>query len=183
MNSIPGVSLVFGKCNIALANQSSWSIAWKELVTALNTAKQLKQASDASQIRNSKNYFWCNSRTVLQWLKNLDVRLNKFISRRVDHILMSSSETEWRFYLSKWNAADVGSRPDLMCKTEARDLWINGQSLVENEVPVGACKINLSWSSGINGIDNLIERAPNLYTLPKRVAFGLPLSTCSNAVK
>ena len=41
MNGIPAVSFVFGKCNIVLANQSSWPIARNELVAALNTAKLL----------------------------------------------------------------------------------------------------------------------------------------------
>ena len=117
---------------------------------------------------------------MLQWLKNPDLHLNKFITRRVDHILMLSSENEWRFCPSKWNAADVGSRMDLMRKAEARDLWINGPSLlqqyaavplVENEVQVGARRINLSGRIGIDGIDKLIENAPNLYTLQKRVAY------------
>ena len=39
VNGIPAVSFVFGKCNIVLANQSSWLIAKKQLVAALNTAK------------------------------------------------------------------------------------------------------------------------------------------------
>ena len=47
MNGIPAGSLLFGKCNIALANQSSWPIARNKLIAALNTAMLLKQASDA----------------------------------------------------------------------------------------------------------------------------------------
>ena len=56
----------------------------------------------------------------------------------------------------------MGSQPDLMRKAEARDLWINGTSqlqqyaavpAVEIKVPVGARGINLSGSSGIDGID------------------------------
>ena len=180
MNGIPAVPFVFGKCNIVLANQSSWPIARKELVAALNISKLLKQASDALKIPNSSNFFWCDSRTVLQWLKNPDLRLNKFITRRVNHILMLSSETEWRFCPSKLNAADVGSRPDLMRKAEARNLWINGPSLlqqyaavplVENEVQVGARRINLSGRIAIDGIDKLVESSPNLYTLQKRLAY------------
>ena len=93
---------------------------------------------------------------------------------------MLSSETEWRFCPSKLNAADVGSRPDLMRKAESCDLWINGPSLlqqyaavplVENVVQVGTRRINLSLRTGIDGIDELIESALNLYTLQKKVAY------------
>ena len=64
-----------------------------------------------------------------------------------------------------------------MRKAEARDLWINGLlllqqyaavPLVENEVPIGASRINLSGRSGIDDIDKLIESASNLYTLQKK---------------
>ena len=84
------------------------------------TRAGLKQASDALEISNRSNFFLCDFRTLLQWLKNPDLRLNKFITRRGNHILMLSSETEWRFCPSKLNAADVGSRPDLVRKAEAR---------------------------------------------------------------
>ena len=139
--------------------------------------KLLKQVFDALEIPNCSNFFWCDCRTVLLWLKDSDLRLNKLITRRVDHILTLSSETEWCFCPSKLNAANIGSRPDLMRKAEARDWWINGPlllqqyaavPLVENEVPIGARRINLSRSSGINGIEKLIESAPNLYTLQKK---------------
>ena len=74
----------------------------------------------------------------------------------------------------------MGSRLNLICKAEARDLWINGPSLLQQyaavllvgkEVQVGAPRINLSGHSGIDGIDKLIESATNLYTLLKRVAY------------
>ena len=93
---------------------------------------------------------------------------------------MLSSETEWRFCPNKLNAADLGSQTGLMRNAEARDLWINGPSLlqqyaavplVENEVQVVARRKNLSALSGIDGIDKLIESAPHLYFLQKRVAY------------
>ena len=80
VNGIPAV-FVFGKCNIVLANQSSWLINRKELVAALNTVKLIKQASDAVEIPNCSNFFFrCNFRTELQWFKNPDLRLDKFIT-------------------------------------------------------------------------------------------------------
>ena len=43
--------------------------------------------------------------------------------------------------------------------------------LIANEIPVAARRVNLSGSSGIDGIDRLIESAINLCTLQKRVAY------------
>ena len=177
------MSFVFGKCKVVLANQNSWPIARKELVAALNTTKLLKQASEGLQISNCSNFFWCDFCTVLQWLKNPDLRLSKFITRRVDHILMLSSETEWRFCPSNLNAADVGSRPDSISKIEARALWLKGPSFlrqhrllpsVDSEVAVTARRMKLS-GDGLDVIGGLIERAPSLYQLQKRIAIILLL--------
>ena len=57
VNGIPAVSFVFGKCNIVLANQTLWPVAWKELVAALNKPKLLKQASDALERPDCSNFF------------------------------------------------------------------------------------------------------------------------------
>ena len=57
VNGIPAESFVFVKCNIVLANQSSWPIARKELVAALNTVKLLKQVFDALEISICSNFF------------------------------------------------------------------------------------------------------------------------------
>ena len=53
---VQAVSLVFGKYKFVLADQSSRPIARKELVAALNTAKLLKQASEALQKLNCSDF-------------------------------------------------------------------------------------------------------------------------------
>ena len=181
VNGVPCVAFVLGKCTIVLTNQSSWAIARKELVAALATAKLLKVAFDALKLPDCSKYFWCDSRSVLQWIKNPDLRVNKFIARRVDHILLLSDETDWRFCPTKINAADVGSRPDLIVKADSRHLWLNGPSFLcqnvevpvpelQDDVVVVAHKLN-SFTAGRDEFDELIARAPSLYVLSKRVAY------------
>ena len=138
VNGVPRVAFVLGKCTIVLTNQSSWAIARIEVVAALATAKLLKVTFDALKLPDCCKYFWCDSRSILQWIKNPELRVNKFIAQRVDHILLLSDETDWRFCPTKMNYADVGSRPNLIVKADSRHLWLNGPSfLCQNvEVPV-----------------------------------------------
>ena len=63
----------------------------------------------------------------------------------------------------------------ISCVKEASGLWINGPLLLQQyatvqlyEVPVTARRINLSQSSGIDGIDKLSESAATLCTLQKK---------------
>ena len=181
INGVPCVLFVLGKCTIVLTNQSWRTIARKELVAALATAKLLKVAFDALKLPDCSKYFWCDSRSVLQWIKNPDLRVNKFIARRVDHILLLSDETDWRFCPKKMNAADVGSLPNLIVKADSQHLWLNCPSFLRQNVEVlvselqddavvVAHKLN-SFIAGRDKFDELITRAPSLYILSKRVAY------------
>ena len=75
VNGLPAVSFVLGKCTVVQRHQSSWPIAKKELVAALNATKLMKQAFDALHLDDCAKYFWCDSRTVLSWTRNTDLRL------------------------------------------------------------------------------------------------------------
>ena len=186
VNGAPSVAFIFGKCTIVQRHQSSWAIARKELTAAVNTSKLMYQANEALKLDISKRYFWCDSKTVLSWIKNPDLRLNKFITRRIDHILMLSNESDWRFCPTNVNAADVGSRPNLILKEESRSLWLNGSPFLakygEPEIPVPELvpirKIDVKKDEELNQIvedklERLIDSSSSLYVLQKRVAYLL----------
>ena len=112
-------------------------------------------------------------------LKTLICVLNRFISRRVAHILLLSQESEWHYCSSSMNAADVGTRPGLIRKVEARDLWFKGPSFLQENVEFNftddkarnVTVRKIDCSPEVDGLDKLIERAPSLYVLQKRVAY------------
>jgi len=81
VNGNPSVSFVFGKSRVVLRNQQNWAIARKELVAAVMSAELMKAASDALQLPDCTQFFWCDSKVVLQWIKNPELRLAKFIYR------------------------------------------------------------------------------------------------------
>ena len=79
------------------------------------------------------------------------------------------------------NAADIGSRPNLIVKADSRHLWLNGPSFLcqnvevllpelRDDVVVVAHKLN-SFTAGRDEFDELIARAPSLYIFSKRVAY------------
>lgn len=188
INGAPEVAFIFGKCTIVQRHQSSWPIARKELTAAVNTSKLMYQASEALKLKISKRYLWCDSQTVLSWIKNSDLRLNKFITRRIDLVLMLTNESEWRFCPTNANAADVGSRPNLILKKESRDLWLNGPTFlvasdepeiaVSKLVPMRKINVRNDKNNDLNEIvqnklERLIESSSSLYVLQKRVAYLL----------
>ena len=112
LNGVAMVAIVFGRSKTVLRNQDSWPIARKELVAALTTAALSKQALNALELLGCKLYFWCDSRNVLRWIQNKDLRLDKFISRRIAKILFYSEPESWRYCYTSVNPADVASHPE-----------------------------------------------------------------------
>jgi len=185
VNGVPMVSIVFGKSKVVLRHQESWPIARKELVAAVTTAELTKQAFDALGLPGCKLYFWCDSRTVLQWIHNKDLRLDKFISRRIARILLFADPGNWRYCHTSVNPADVASRPDGVKKLESRELWFGGPGFLKQngEFPIGegtnvsvkrvACSQDQSelCFPQDSVMDRMIEAAPSLYVLQKRMAY------------
>ena len=122
VNGIPMVSIVFGRSKVVLRHQESWPIAHKELVAAVTTTELAMQAFKALDLPEYQQYFWIDSRNVLQWITNRDLRLEKFISRRIEKILLLSKAESWRYCNTHSNPADVASRPDGVKKPESRKL-------------------------------------------------------------
>ena len=92
----------------------------------------------------------------------------------------------WRFCPTNVNAADVGSRPNLILKEESRSLWLNGPPFLakygEPEIPVPELvpirKIDVKKDEDLNQIvedklERLIDSSSSLYVLQKRVAYLL----------
>ena len=115
-----------GRSKVVLRNQNSWPIARKELVAAVTTVELSKQALNALELPGCKLYFWCDSRNVLQWIQNRDLRLDKFISCRITKIVLYSELESWRYCHPSVNPEDVASRRDGVKKSESRKLWFNG---------------------------------------------------------
>ena len=185
VNGVASVSIVFGRSKVVLRHQESWPIARKELVAALTTTELSRQAFEALELPGCERYFWCDSRNVLQWIKNKDLRLDRFISRRAEKILLLSEPTDWRYCPMSLNPADVASHPDDVKKPEARRLWyedpdflkqnvnepvIEGSSVSVKRVACGQESEELYFPDN-SQLDKLIESFPSLYVLTKRVAY------------
>ena len=122
VNGVTTVAIVWGKSKVVLRHQESLPIARKELVAAVTTAELSKKAFVALEFPNCKQYFWSDSSNVLQWIKNKGLRLDRFISRRIEKICLLSKSEDWRYCPTNLNPAYVASRPDGVKKPETRRL-------------------------------------------------------------
>ena len=179
------MAVVWGKSKFVLRHQESWPIARKELVAAVTTAELFKKAFVALGFPNCKQYFWSDSGNILQWIKNKDLHLDRFISRRIEKICLLSKSKDWRYCPTNLNSADVASRPDGVKKPETRRLWFEGPDFLKQNREIPNCEcVSVAVDRVVcskekdklyfpeeSPIDRLIETAPLLYVLTKRVAY------------
>ena len=157
------------------------------MVAVVTTAELSKQALNALGLPGCKLYFRCDSRNMLQWIQNKDLRLDKFVCRRIANILLYSEPESWRYCHNSVNPADVASRSDGVKKSELHKLWFKKPEFLRqsDEIPVvegssvsfkrvTCVKDNNELSfPEISCINRMIEAAPSLYALKKRVAYLL----------
>ena len=147
----------------------------------------MNSANDALQLPKCKKYFWCDSKVVLQWITNQDLRLPKFVARCIDIILCMSHAEDWHYCATDANPADVATRP-LLAKSchDCMTLWLDGPNITAllatqrhtephthtsvNEVKVQSHDLQVQTQT-TNMIMHLVERSPDICTLKKRVAY------------
>ena len=92
----------------------------------------MNNACNALQLSSCKKYFWCDSRVILQWITNHDLRMPKFVARCIHVILPTSHTEDWKFCPTDNNPADVATRPlTVKSSIDRMNLWLNGPNIEE----------------------------------------------------
>lgn len=102
------VAFVAAKGRVAPLKQTT--IPRLELQAALYAARLADNVSREHKLKISKRYFWCDSTTVLHWIKNDARNYKTFVAARLGEIDDLTKPTEWRYVPTKLNIADVGTR-------------------------------------------------------------------------
>ena len=118
------------KSRIVLRGQQNWPVARKELFAAVMAVVLKEKASNAMRSLRCKNYFWCDSKVVLQYICNPDLRMVKFVPGRINHILLHSRSDEWRHCPTEQNPADVATRPLNKSADSRLKLWLQGPEFI-----------------------------------------------------
>lgn len=103
------VSFVVGSSKVA--PRAAHSIPRLELCAAveaaMNTANVIKEIKEPI----SSVTYYSDSKVVLGYLTNRQRRFSRYVTRRVNIILSTSTISQWQYVSTKDNPADIGSRP------------------------------------------------------------------------
>ncbi|XP_063541585.1 uncharacterized protein LOC134750352 [Cydia strobilella] len=127
------LALICSKVRVAPLKQIS--INRLELQGALIAARLASTICEAHRFKPVNRIFWCDSMTVLGWLRS-EARLFKpFVSHRVAEIMEITDVKEWRWVPSQINVADDATRIKRVTLS-SKSRWISGpEFLLSSEWP------------------------------------------------
>ncbi|XP_050295695.1 uncharacterized protein LOC126735671 [Anthonomus grandis grandis] len=133
-NEEPIVSLVCAKSKISPLKRI-W-VPRLELCGAGLLANLLSEVIKcySSKVAFDKVYGWCDSKTVIAWIKSSPHRWKNFVSNRVTQIQSKVSQNIWHYVSTKENPADCASRGLLPNELLNHPLWWAGPSWLQSGV-------------------------------------------------
>lgn len=102
------VALVASKCRVAPVKPVT--MPRLELQAALLAARLAHTIATEHKLKPEQRYFWCDSTTVLYWLRNNTRTYKAFEANRLGEIDDLTGVSEWRYVPTKLNIADIATR-------------------------------------------------------------------------
>lgn len=114
-----------------LTPKKNVSIPRLELTAATMSVKNDELLQKELQIPLSPSVFWCDSTTVLFYLRNESSSFHTFVSNRVELIRNKTNNDQWKYVGTKDNVADIATRGMKIDKFIACKEWINGPEFIK----------------------------------------------------
>ncbi|XP_065087100.1 uncharacterized protein LOC135708850 [Ochlerotatus camptorhynchus] len=97
-----------------------------ELQAAVLGARLAKMVCSNHRIVITKQIFWCDSQTVLSWIRSDQRRYKPFVGFRIGEILELTRLSDWRWVPTNHNVADKLTKKSREWDFEVGSTWFNG---------------------------------------------------------
>ncbi|XP_073957142.1 uncharacterized protein [Choristoneura fumiferana] len=104
-----------------------------ELQAALLAARLAHSLQRTHRVVAARRFFWCDSTTVLHWIKNDARNYKTFVANRLGEIDELSNAAEWRYIPTKLNVADAATR-EVYDSTIFKNEWFKGPDFLHEDV-------------------------------------------------
>ena len=106
LNKLVTCNFVLGKSRLAPIKKSSMSIPKLELQAAVIAVQLKTTVMEEINLEIKKVLFWCDSKTVLNYIRNEHSNFGVYVAHRINEIRENSSVSQWHYIPSNMNVAD-----------------------------------------------------------------------------
>ncbi|XP_065094987.1 uncharacterized protein LOC135716096 [Ochlerotatus camptorhynchus] len=105
-----------------------------ELEAAVLGARLTKSICDANSVPVAKHFLWCDSDTVVSWVKSDQRRYKPFVAYRIGEILSITNPEDWRWVGTKDNPADDLTKWGKGTEIKSGSRWFHGPDFLYHGV-------------------------------------------------
>lgn len=145
------VSLVFARSRVAPIKYVS--VPRLELTAAVMAARLSSMI--LLELEVGRTFYWCDSQTVLRYIRNDTRRFKAFVANRVSVILDLTDVDQWHYVSTHDNPADEASRGQLIDDFLTNKRWIHGPRFLYQS---GSDWGTLTFPTGLNDDDPEVKR-------------------------
>ena len=125
-------NFVLGKSRLAQIKKSSMSILKLDLQTALIAVRLKTTVMEEINLEIKKVFFWCDSKTVLNYNRNKHSNFGVYVAHRINEIPEYSSVSQWHYIPSNTNVADDATRCISFKQFGSNSRWFTVPSFLLN---------------------------------------------------
>ena len=131
-----------------------------ELTAAVTSVRISDQLRRESQLENTEEIFWTDSKVVLGYIANESRRFHVYVANRVQEIQDKTSPKQWRYVETRSNPADDASH-GLCARDISNSKWILGPEFLWKE--------ENQWPEAMNGKEIIADKPSEQDPEVKRV--------------
>ena len=132
LNKSVTCNFVLGKSRLAPIRKSSMSIPKLELQAGVIAAPLKTTVMEEINLEIKKVFFWCDSKTVLNYILNEHSNFGVYVAHRINEILENSSVSQWHYIPSNMNVADDATRGLSFKQFGTNSRWFTGPNFLLN---------------------------------------------------
>lgn len=125
------VTLVASKSRVSPIKKQT--IPRLELLAAVLGVRLATHICSIMHIKIDRRVFWCDSRTVLGWIRSEAINFKEFVANRVSELQESSDASEWRWVPTALNVADEATRFDKVADLRPTARWFTGPEFLRED--------------------------------------------------
>ena len=108
------------------------SIPKLELQAGVIAAPLKTKVMEEINVEIKKVFFWCDSKTVLNYILNEHSNFGVYVAHRINEILENSSVSQWHYIPSNMNVADDATRGISFKQFGTNSRWFTGPNFLLN---------------------------------------------------